>query len=100
MTSIKELFKKFVFGYIAVGHTQTEESEAELRQWIDKFVDELNEEWCFNNYTMCSVLCYVEINMSDENKSLYHYNLNDFTYTCDLEKYIKYAINICNKNNK
>jgi len=34
MPSIKELFKFFVFGYIAAGHTQTEESEAELKQWI------------------------------------------------------------------
>ena len=90
--SVKELFKKFVFGYIAASHTQTEESEAELEQWIDKFVDTLNEEACFNNYTMCGVLCYVESNMSDENKSFYTYNYKDSKYIQYMEKFIKFHI--------
>ena len=98
MPSIKELFKKFVFGYIAAGHTQTDESEAELKQWIDKFVDTCNEEDCFDRNTMFDILDYVEEHMTDDNKSFYRYNLNDFTYTCHLEHYIKYAIKVCNNN--
>ena len=99
MPSIKELFKFFVFGYIAAGNTQTEESEAELKQWIDKFVDTCNDEDCFDRNAMIDILDYVEDHMTDDNKFFYRYNLNDFTYTCHLEKFIKYAINICNKNN-
>jgi len=100
MPSIKDIFKKFVFGFISAGHTQTEESRTELKRLIDEWCNDLQDEDCFERKTMFDILDYVEHNISDENKSLYHYNLNDFTYTCDLEKYIKYAINICNKNNK
>ena len=87
----KDLFKKFVFGFIAAGHTQTEESEAELKQWINKFVDTLNEEDCFDRNTMFDILVYVENHMTDDNKSFYHYNLNDFTYTCDLYIFLVYC---------
>ena len=100
MPSIKDLFKQFAFGYIAAGHTQTDESEAELKRLIAEWCDDLNEEDCFDRNAMFDILDYVEDHMTDDNKFFYRYNLNDFTYTCHLEKFIKYAINICNKNNK
>ena len=106
--SVKELFKKFVFGFITAGHTQTHDSEAELSRWIDKFVDTLNEEDCFDRNTMLDILDYVEEHMSNEascnqtmsDKSFYRYNLNDFTHTCQLERYIKYVINLCRNINE
>ena len=99
MPSIKELFKFFVFGYIAAGHTQTEESEAELKRLIDEWCDDLHDEDCFDRNAMIDIIEYVEHKISDENKSLYRFHLIDFNYICHLEKFIKYVINICNKNN-
>ena len=99
MPDIKELFKQFAFAYIAASHTQTDESEAELKRLIAEWCDGLNDEECFNRYTMWGILEYVEHNISDENKGLYHYFLSDSNYSNLLEKYIKYIVNLYNKNN-
>ena len=99
MNTTKELFKKFVFGYISAGHTQTDESIKELKQLIAKFVDTCDDEDCFDRNTMIDILNYVKKHISDENKGFYHYCLNDYHYYFQLEDYIKYIIKVFNKNN-
>ena len=99
MPDIKELFKQFVFGYIAAGHTQTDESEAELKKWIATFIDTLDDNDCFDRCTMLDILDYVEDHMSDDNKQFYRYYLQDFTYNTQLENYIKYIVKLFNKDN-
>ena len=50
MPSIKDIFKKFVFSYIAAGHTQTDESEAELKRLIDEWSQYYNiMQFLYNN---------------------------------------------------
>ena len=98
MPDIKELFKHFVFGYIADGHTQTIEAEAELKRLIAEWVDSLNPKDCFTFFAMYDVLDYVEHNITDKNKGFYGYELNDYRYACQLEKCIRYIIKSFNKN--
>ena len=97
MPSIKDLFKQFVLGYIAAGHTQTDESESELKRLIAEWCDGLHDENCFDRCSMYDILDYVEHNISDDNKFLYSYNFHEYKYTSLLEKYIKYAIKLFNK---
>lgn len=94
MNTTKELFKKFAFGYIAAGHTQTDESEEELKQLIAEFVENIIERDCFDRNTMLDLLYYVEEHITDENKGFYTYYMNDFRYTCHLEDYIKHVIQL------
>ena len=99
MPDIKELFKKFVFAYIAAGHTQTDESEAELKQLIDGFVDTIHDdEDCFNSITLTDIIYYVEDHITDENKGFYRFYLNNNRYMDTLEKFIKHIIKLFNKN--
>ena len=88
----KELFNRFVFGYIAASHTQTDESEQELKQLIAEFINEINDEDCFTYYALRDIIEYVKHNISDENKGFYHYWINRLIYRRQLEDYIKYII--------
>ena len=89
---IKELFKQFVFGYIASGHTQTEESEQELKRLIAEYVEDMSDYYCFSKNTLLDILDYVEHNISDDNKDFYNYYLTDNRYTNQLEIFLKYII--------
>ena len=40
---IKELFKQFAFAYISSGHTQTEESEEELKRLIAEYINSIDD---------------------------------------------------------
>ena len=90
---VKELFKRFVFGYISSGHTQTEESEEELKRLIVEFINTIDDEDCFTYPALCDIIAYVEHNISDENKGFYHYWANKHSYRDQLEKFIRYIIN-------
>ena len=89
---IKELFKQFVFGYIASGHTQTDSSEQELKRLIAEYVDDMSDYYCFSKNTLLDILDYVEHNISDDNKDFYNYYLTDNRYTNQLEIFLKYII--------
>ena len=92
MPDIKELFKHFVFEYISAGHTQTDESEQELKQLISESVDTINDEDCFTEATLSYIIYYVEHHITDENKGFYHYDFSHFCYMLQLEQYIKHII--------
>ena len=89
---IKELFKQFAFAYISSGHTQTEESEEELKRLIAEYVDDMSDYYCFSKNTLLEILDYVEHNISDENKGFYQYLANESRYTTLLEDYLKHII--------
>ena len=90
--SIKEVFKRFVHGYISSGHTVWDESEEEVKRLIDEWVESYFDEDCFTFYSIRGTIDYVENNICDEYKGLYHYDYNQKQYIDLLQKYLKHYI--------
>ena len=95
--SIKEVFKRFVHGYISSGHTVWDESEEEVKRLIDEWVESyIDEDCCFTFYSIRGTIDYVKQNISDDYKQLYNFNFDDYKqrYTSLLEKYLKHYIHL------
>ena len=97
--SIKEVFKRFVHGYISAGHTVWDESEEEVKRLIDEWVEDYNDEDCFTYYSINGALDYVKHNITDEYKGLYHYYFNQKQYIDLLQDYLKHYIKFSNALN-
>lgn len=92
--SIKEVFKRFVHGYISSGHTVWDESEEEVKRLIDEWVESYFDEDCFTFYSIRGTIDYVENNICDDYKQLYNFNFDEQRYTSQLEKYLKHYIHL------
>ncbi len=92
--TIKDYFKQFLHGYISAGHTVWDDSEEEVKQLTDEFVDSLrNDDDCFTYPIFCDYIAFIDDNLNEDYKRLYTLYCNHSRYTDLLEDYLKHLFN-------
>lgn len=98
--TLKDYYSDFIYHYIADGHTQTDESEAELKKLINEYVCVQKEYFIYEDTVRA--ITYVYKNISETNKGFYDYKIWRSDYMRKIESYIKYVIKskISSNNNE
>ena len=92
--SVKEVFKQFLIGYVAAGHTATSEALEELDKLTKNFVNSIPEDYYFKcDYVKLYCEHMLEV-MSDENKGFFHFYLDKARYNRMLIDYLVDSIHL------
>ena len=85
---MEKTFKRFLVGYVAAGHTVTEEAMKELNTISKEFVKTLKPDYLFTS----NAVEMFEESISEENKGFFVYEFDKCRYTQYLENWIRYLI--------
>ena len=89
---MEKTFKRFLVGYVAAGHTTTEEAMKELNTISKEFVKTLKPDYLFTSNAVEMFEEVLEESISEENKGFFGYKFDKWRYIQLLEDWIRHLI--------
>lgn len=86
------LYKRFLIGYVLVGHNCTDSAKKEVCDLTNRFVDSCDLESFFTSEGVSDYVAFLERHISDKNRRFVNYTFNERRYVRRIEEWIKWLI--------